>query len=160
MAQYGIYENETKNLLQYFLGAELSTEKYSEREVLHMKDVRNLVWISLSITSILSILLLIGVKKTKQRKKEFILGGILTTILVLALIVALFTFSISFPAFHKILFTNNYWLLPADSLLIQMFPERFFIESIKQIILYSFTLSLLSIIIGILLPGEKNDKRT
>ncbi|MDP3728054.1 MAG: DUF1461 domain-containing protein [bacterium] len=160
MPQYQEYETELLNLLQYFKGEELNTENYSEKEIFHLKDVRKLMWVSFIITTLLSLLLIILITKNSQRKKEFLLGGVYTCILLILLIIVLLTFSTSFIAFHKIFFTNNLWLLPANSLLIQMFPERFFIESLKQIILYSFTLSLLSIIIGVFLQEKKHDKRT
>ena len=155
MPQYEIYKEQQENLLNYFQGAELEGP-YSEKERLHMKDVRNLIWSSW----ILILILIITIVYTKNPKKELYKGGIYTIILTILLSLTLLSFSTSFTIFHKLLFTNNLWLLPANSLLIQMFPERFFIQSTKQILLYTFILSLLAIILANKIPGEKHDKRT
>ena len=57
------YEKESNNLtisnniIDYFKGNELNQDYFSEKEVSHMNDVRNLVWISLII--LISLLILI-----------------------------------------------------------------------------------------------------
>jgi len=156
MPQYESYKEQQQNLLSYFQGTELNTESYSEREIFHLKDVRNLIWASW----LLLFLLLIPIFFSKNIKKELYKGGIYTIILTLLLTLTLLSFSTFFTFFHKILFTNDLWLLPANSILIQMFPQEFFIESTKQILLYTFIFSLLCIVLGHKIPGEKHGKRT
>ncbi len=160
MPQYESYMEQQENLLYYFQGAELQKENYSEREILHLKDVRNLIWSSWILIFLLLIPIIYSSFKKKDLKKELYKGGIYTLVLTFLLGLALLSFSSSFTLFHELLFTNDLWLLPADSLLIQMFPQEFFIESTKQILLYSFIFSLFIIIVGYKVPGEKHGKRT
>lgn len=160
--EYKEYKEHITNLLSYFKGAELEKENYSEREILHLKDVRKLIWASIIITILLLGIITLSIKKNtkEQNKKELIRGGIYSIILSILISLTLLSFSASFVTFHELLFTNNLWLLPANAVLIQMFPQEFFIESTKQILLYSFILSLTSIALGIKIPGEKHGKRT
>ena len=160
---YELYNQEIDNLLEYFTGGELDKENYSEEEILHLADVKKLIWISLALLCLGAILMGISfLKDTKEHcQKECVKRGIYTVILIILLSFTFFNFSSAFTIFHKILFTNNYLLLPAESLLIQMFPERFFIESTKQIILYSLIFSILCIGIGCLPRSKKDEhKRT
>ena len=144
------YEKESNNLtisnniIDYFKGNELNQDYISEKEVSHMNDVRNLVWISLIILISLLILIIF----LKKSPKEVFYAGIISLMLTMLLILIFFSFSSSFIYFHKIFFTNNNWLLPASSTLIQTFPESFFQNATKQIILYNIILSLFALIIG------------
>ncbi len=158
---YALYEEQVDNLLDFFKGGTLDEKNYSEREILHLGDVRNLIWMSLALLIFLSILCISSLrKKTKeQMKKECILGGLYTLLGIVLLSLTLLGFSYVFTIFHQIFFTNDLWLLPANSLLIQMFPERFFIESTKQILLYSLIFSLLSIALGIFPRRKKYGRR-
>jgi len=134
-------KSEIKDLLNYFTGSELKTE-YSIEEIIHLKDVRNLIWLSWGLIILLSITLFFS------STKDFIYGGIISLIITLFLPIIFLSFENSFILFHKLLFTNNYWLLPSSSKLIQMFPEKFFIESSKQLIFNNLILSLFTIILG------------
>lgn len=160
VVNYISHEETITNLLSYFQGQELEETSYSQREVLHLKDVRTLIWASWTFIIIFSLLIIYLLIKNKNYKKELYKGGIYSLITIAIFSFSLLFFTQFFTLFHEILFTNDLWLLPTDSLLIQMFPERFFIQSTKQILLYSLILSLLCIIIGGIIPGENNDKRT
>jgi hypothetical protein len=50
-------------------------------------------------------------------------------VLVLAVAAALLDFSAFFAAFHGVFFKSGTWLFPFDSLLIRLFPERFWVTS-------------------------------
>ena len=163
MLNYETYEREVQNLKAFFIWGELEEENYSEREIIHLKDVRRLIWLSIILLILFTIPCIISLlKDTKEHiRKECFKGGIYSLIILVGISLVLLSFSHTFILFHKILFTNDYWLLPADALLIQMFPEEFFIRSTKQILLYSAIFSLLSILIGIFARGKKHDsKRT
>lgn len=150
-------EQEVSNLQNYFISKNLNSTNYSEEEVLHLKDVRNLILISLIINIILLVLIIIFSFQTKNLSKEFIYGGIYSIILIFILSLTLISFSDSFITFHKLLFTNNYWLLPENSTLIQMFPETFFNEALKQILFNSVIFSLGSVAIGYKLKPFQNN---
>jgi integral membrane protein (TIGR01906 family) len=157
---YTQHEQVIENLLSYFKGGTLHTEEYSEREILHLRDVRNLIWTSWFLILLCTVAIIYASKK-QNLKKELKKGAYYTGIAIILLSLIFLNFSDAFITFHKIIFTNDYWLLPETSLLIQMFPERFFIESTKQILLYSLILTLFTYILAVKIPGGKNDhKRT
>ena len=145
---YGFYKNQGScdercgEVIKYFFFSDL---ELSEKELMHMEDVRILVWSSIFISFVLFGFALFS------KKSDFLYGGIITLGLVLLLLLfILLDFSKSFEIFHKILFRNDFWLLPPDSALIQMFPSDFFYKACVRIILYSITFSGLSILRGIL----------
>lgn len=129
---------------------------YSEREILHMKDVRTLfigaLWIRRA--SILLGLLLLGILIWK--KQDFIrtfvrsivgtFGALLSAAAVLALLISS-NFSRAFTAFHKLFFSNSLWLLdPEEDWVIRLLPEEFFL-SMCIAIAVTFTISVLCVLV-------------
>lgn len=140
--------NNTTNLLEYLTNkAELNTTWFSEKDILHMKDVRTLYNVSFNlmiffiIIFILSTILIALVYKnytmfyiTKTFNKALLAFIIL--IIVLAGIIS-YNFNSFWIKFHQLLFSNDLWLLsPDESNLIKMVPEEFFISLITTIILH------------------------
>lgn len=140
--------NNTTNLLEYLTNkAELNTTWFSEKDILHMKDVRTLYNVSFNlmiffiIIFILSTILIALVYKnytmfyiTKTFNKTLLAFIIL--IIVLAGIIS-YNFNSFWIKFHQLLFSNDLWLLsPDESNLIKMLPEKFFISLITTIILH------------------------
>lgn len=140
--------NNTTNLLEYLTNkAELNTTWFSEKDILHMKDVRTLYNVSFNlmiffiIIFILSTILIALVYKnytmfyiTKAFNKTLLAFIIL--IIVLAGIIS-YNFNSFWIKFHQLLFSNDLWLLsPDESNLIKMVPEKFFISLITTIILH------------------------
>ena len=140
--------NNTTNLLEYLTNkAELNTTWFSEKDILHMKDVRTLYNLSFNlmiffiIIFILSTILIALVYKnytmfyiTKTFNK--ILLAFIILIIVLAGIIS-YNFNSFWIKFHQLLFSNDLWLLnPDESNLIKMVPEKFFISLITTIILH------------------------
>ena len=140
--------NNTTNLLEYLTNkAELNTTWFSEKDILHMKDVRTLYNVSFNlmiffiIIFILSTILIALVYKnytmfyiTKTFNK--ILLAFIILIIVLAGIIS-YNFNSFWIKFHQLLFSNDLWLLsPDESNLIKMVPENFFISLITTIILH------------------------
>ncbi len=112
-------------------------ELFNERELAHLKDVRDLIqrayqaqWASLAY--ILGYLLLgfIWLKKASLRwvARGLFFGGLFTIFLfVFAGAWALVDFDSFFLVFHLASFRNELWILdPAKDYLIAMFPEGFF----------------------------------
>ena len=115
---------------------ELSEANFSGRERMHMVDVKNLVSLCKTVMCASWALAAAGVLavciKEKWRAAALLLGGawralgaMAGAILLIAAICAV-NFTWAFTLFHKILFTNDLWLLSASSTLIRMFPEDFF----------------------------------
>jgi len=120
------FNNENSVTIKDETGANLNNF-FTEEEILHMIDVKRimrLVFILLIFALITTFALL---KKIRFRIVSnslifsFILMSIIGTILY-------FNFERSFYVFHKILFRNQYWLLPENTMLIRMFPENFFYD--------------------------------
>mgnify|MGYP001006075199 FL=1 len=140
--------NNTTNLLEYLTNkAELNTTWFSEKDILHMKDVRVLYNVSFNlmiffiIIFILSTILIALVYKnyamfyiTKTFNKTLL--AFILLVIVLAGIIS-YNFTSFWIKFHQLLFANNLWLLsPEESNLIKMVPEQFFISLITTIILH------------------------
>jgi len=127
---------------------------FTENERSHLQDVQHRI-VFLKYLGILSIVALIIIifrirYKSKQwnsfapaLKKIFFYSAISA----FALIVLLFLLSLSFPAFfeafHKVLFPAGNYAFPSDSLLITMFPEKFFQDYAMKMLFHSAVLSLI-----------------
>lgn len=128
---------------------------YNQREIDHMVDVRALYLKVLGIRDILSVIGLADILalcffKRKRAVKDLQFGltwasiGLGAAVLVLGSF-AVINFDAFWTAFHKVFFTNDLWLLdPNTDNLINMVPERFFIDLILMIAIH-FGLVLLSI---------------
>lgn len=120
---------------------------YSERELLHMLDVQNILkttflsrLVSIIIAAILICILLIMYFKTSTPKLKVKLENticnsmIQTTIaswVIIGILIGLISinFNKAFIYFHKLLFTNDLYLLnPRYDKLIVLLPEEFFIK--------------------------------
>ena len=159
-SEVDFYEEEVDNLLSYFKGGDLDEERYSGEEVIHLKDVKNLIWLSLALALILFLLLSYfeGTFSWKKRRDFFLYGGILNFLSLLLLTIILSSFEFFFRIFHEILFWNDYWLLPLDSTLIQMFPENFFIGAVVRIVLYMGIFSISFVTISLIFRWKANEK--
>jgi len=140
--------NNTTNLLEYLTNkAELNTTWFSEKDILHMKDVRTLYnvsfytmifFIALFIITTILIIMLSKHKTMFYITRTFnkTLLAFIILIIVLAGIIS-YNFNSFWIKFHQLLFSNDLWLLsPDESNLIKMVPEKFFISLITTIILH------------------------
>ena len=140
--------NNTSNLLDYLNSkAELNTSWFTEKDILHMKDVKTLYNVSfytmiffIAIFIISTILIMFLYKNytmfyiTRTFNKTLL--AFIVLIIVLAGIIS-YNFNSFWIKFHQLLFSNDLWLLsPDESNLIKMVPEEFFISLITTIILH------------------------
>ena len=139
--------NNTSNLLDYLNGkAELNASWFSEKDILHMKDVKTLYNISfytmifIAVFIISTILIMVLYKNhtmfyiTRTFNKTLL--AFIALIIVLAGVIS-YNFNSFWIKFHQLLFSNDLWLLsPDESNLIKMVPEEFFISLITTIILH------------------------
>lgn len=133
--------------------AEVNGEKrevFTERETLHMVDVRSLyehAMLARNICGIVSLVLFTGIvflcKKDRYEVLKdgfenglFMIGSCVVCILVWAVA----DFNNFWMDFHYLFFDNDLFLLdPANSIMINMFPESFFFDLVLLIIV-SFVL--------------------
>ncbi len=147
------------NLSNYLTkGGELDQSLYTGREIIHLEDVRDIVAMA-SYSLVIMLLLSIGVTAYFFVSKEFralgnayLMGGVLALVISVAIAVAaIMSFSDLFVVFHKLLFSNNFWQLPASTMLIQLFPEEFFVAASRRIITSCLLLSAFSVVKGLVL---------
>ncbi len=116
-------------------------EIFSENEIDHMSDVAQLVrkgFYTLVLVFIILLIIYIFFKFLGSPEVFYSLfrGGAVFSMIflfILALLI-LIDFTVNFLYFHNIFFPQGNFIFPANSLLVQIFPERFF----KEIIIYIF----------------------
>lgn len=135
-------------------------EFYSQREILHMKDVKILFGYGMAcrricmITSILLLFVLLIRKVPFIRTLvRCIVGTFLSLLGILggfALVVSA-DFNRAFLTFHKIFFNNDLWLLdPEKDWVIRLLPQGFFMD-MAIVILVVFSLSILAVLTACIL---------
>lgn len=108
---------------------------FNEKELLHMKDVKNIFKYVIYVSIIFSVLIFLLIKKDDL---PYIFLYSLIPVGIFILIVLIFSFDKSFTIFHKIFFRNELWLLdPEKDRLIVLLPIEFFIRSFSRIIYFT-----------------------
>lgn len=150
------------------------TEPFSERELQHMRDVRDLVralGTSRFIFGALAIILM-GItwltSGRSEKRNQFLLwllrglaeGACLLLLLAGVLVVwGVIDFDGLFILFHRVMFSNQLWLLdPREHLLIMLMPTDFFIWYAQQILLAWLPILLLAVVTlaaAVRLSGKK-----
>ncbi|RMD58438.1 DUF1461 domain-containing protein [Candidatus Woesearchaeota archaeon] len=113
----------TAQLFDYFFGLAPIPSVFNEREVSHLRDVRNLLWLSffvLIFAFILSFSGILAYGRVVVRNGFLILLGAA----ILGLIVP---FNSLFWYFHLVFFPQGNWIFPANSTLITFYPSDFFL---------------------------------
>lgn len=124
---------------------------FSEKEIVHMMDVSNLVKL---LTILFGFLFFSCVflyfflrKKSFHFESRLLLTSIILSISMPVII--LFNFEPMFTLFHHLTFHNDFWLLdPSKDLLINIFPLSFFIIQFAKVSLMTF-LELLVLYFGL-----------
>ncbi len=111
---------------------------FNPREVLHMRDVKRLVWIVYGVATVSGIYLLlvtgVGIIIRPQFPREVarlcVWGGGLTIGLVAAVgLFALVGFDTLFLKFHQFSFSNDLWQLNERDYLLLLFPQEFWLDA-------------------------------
>jgi len=131
------YVSYTGQIVRYFFrkGTLYITDKngnvienfFSKREIIHMQDVKNIIKLTLFVlfsSFIISFIFILYLEDKRFIFRYASIGALIFVLLTVVLVTL--NFDSTFTLFHKILFRNNFWLLPENSMLIQMFPESFF----------------------------------
>ena len=144
-----------------------SFELFNQREILHLKDVKGLIWLDyrLSMGMLLYVLAYAGVilfwrKDWRQLAWGVVGGSGLTLALMLALgLGALFNFDQLFLQFHFISFANELWRLdPAKDYLIMLFPQGFWYDATLFCVLTTVSMAIIAggVAGGYLLASRKS----
>jgi integral membrane protein (TIGR01906 family) len=128
---------------------------YEERELSHMKDVKDLtqsvlnVWYLLIALFALVIVFFWNNGGLQELWKAISLGGWVTIGLVVLVILGVFlNFDALFTGFHKIFFHGDTWLFLYSNTLIRLFPERLWQDVFLFIGGFSLFFSALAIFFG------------
>ena len=120
---------------------------FNQKEIDHMVDVKNLIKTTILFERVGLTLLIIffvfylfreGYISFYENLKiimlvSFLIWSILLFLIVFGMIV---DFNYTFTLFHKIMFTNDLWILdPNSDFLIMIYPQRFFLEISAAIII-------------------------
>lgn len=141
--QDGVYGDMATKLVAYMDGTSdaLDDSLFTERERLHMVDVRGLfeggrtlaivcAWGALAM----AVLTLLAGGRMALGKGIHIGVGFFIGLLVGMIAWAAIDFTGWFTAMHELVFTNDLWLLdPNESMLINMLPEVFFFKAAQSI---------------------------
>ena len=144
--------NATSELWNYMqFRSEFTSPFFSSRDQLHMVDVR-LLFLHLNYVLYVSVIILLVTLLYQYtfHRKEFVFfvfdllyssSSLSFFFIVFFLLLGVF-FDYSFALFHRLFFSNNYWLLdPAVDKLVVLYPEAFFQNIFFCIILVAFLLS-------------------
>lgn len=117
---------------------------FTEDEINHMKDVKNIFSV---VNLIYFISLIFAFFKRKEIKSHEIRKASLLVIIFIIILVSavIINFDYAFVLFHKVLFRNNLWLLPEDSSLIKLFPSNIFFDFTIIWFISAFIIALLLI---------------
>ncbi|MAG50369.1 hypothetical protein CL621_01850 [archaeon] len=151
-------DNLSSGLITYLEGkSELKNKIFSNKESLHLIDVKNLIKKSFSLfyvvfAAFILLLMYSLYKKDKKTGNVFIFGGILTLLLILVIfLLAKISFDYLFTQFHYLSFDNELWLLNEKDILINLFPIGIFYDFLMRIILNNCFFAFGSIVFGIFL---------
>jgi integral membrane protein (TIGR01906 family) len=121
-------------------------EAFSEKELLHMQDVRNLFSLCRPLFLFCTLIVVMCLALSLFRFKAllaFLARGYVRISLIIAALGAALTvwasvdFISLFKLFHRLFFTNDLWLLnPKQDLLLQLMPTSFFVGYAARIGLY------------------------
>lgn len=141
---------------------------FNQREITHMVDVQQLYLTSHQVRNIgfaFFIILLVGLRFFAGREfSTYWARGYLTGAAALLGILIFLAAAISrdflkfWDAFHRVLFTNDLWLLnPETDILIQMVPEKFFFDLVVSIlVIFTLITVFIGVIAGVIIKKAKD----
>ena len=149
------------------IGGRSDIPVFNERECLHMADCKALFvsalhmrFVCIVLWIVLFVMLLItGRGNLRLIAHDMLIGCIIlaSCIIILVMICAI-DFEKYFTIFHQIFFNNDLWILnPATDNLINMVPQRFFIDTAIMIAIY-YGISIAIVIIASLIILKITDK--
>ncbi len=115
------------------------TDFYTEREILHMIDVKRLMartfdagWAALGF--IIAFVAVIVWRRRREAptalaRSTLSACGVVALLVVVLGIIGISGFDSAFRQFHLLFFTNDLWQLSSRDGLIQLFPQRFFFDT-------------------------------
>ncbi|MBW3004282.1 DUF1461 domain-containing protein [Candidatus Woesearchaeota archaeon] len=130
-----------KDMTEYFKTETVpaSFEEFSEKELVHLEDVRKVINYLIDLLMVLTVLFIILLNFAENKQEIFFYGGIITIVLP---ILFFLPFDTLFTQMHNIFFAKGSWVFPADALLVNLYQVEFFYAFAKGIVLRGFCLGL------------------
>lgn len=139
---------------------------FNEREIIHLKDVKDMVQASylIQILSAIYALAFLGITITifkKDRRKRFgqalvVGGGVTILLFIIVGISSMLDFDQIFLQFHLVTFANEFWMLdPSQDYLIRMFPQGFFFDLVVLVAAMTVGEAILIGVSGLLLRRRR-----
>ncbi len=161
------YQDELDGQIRYADVSRSSVAFFTENEISHMVDVRNLIFKilllfygSLLVLIVLLILLLILERKHARRLRGTGLVFVISSSAVLFIFIILYILSMNFSHlfdnFHLIFFPQGNFMFDSNSLLITLFPFNFFYQYFTRLVISSIVLSFIFLFIGIFILNIHN----
>lgn len=123
----------TEQALGFLSGKNNLPSQMTSAEISHMQDVKNLFvtgeWmLAISVMILIAIYFILKSTKNLQNYWRGLRAGSILAIAMIILLGAamLLDFENIFIRFHQVFFPQGNWTFPADSLMIQIFPESLF----------------------------------
>lgn len=134
------------------------TPLYNERELSHMRDVRDVFGNARAVMAgMIVFIILTGwlVSRKPDSLPGFLRslawGSALTILLIILVFVGIMTgFDALFENFHHLFFTGDSWLFYADDSLIRLFPEQLWIDGFTLAAILTAVLAFLIFLVSIL----------
>lgn len=150
-----------QNIIDYFQNrSALSSVLLSPQAVTHLADVRMLIYLTCAATIGL-IVWLTWLLSSKKRHaligKSLLISAVLNLAIMAALLIITTTsFAEGFVLFHQLVFRNTLWLFPPNDLLIQLFPEQFFVAFLTSVLhTYAITAAILGLLGYVIIKIQK-----
>lgn len=164
-SKLGVNATAASNVVSFVNGKSSLSGKFGYDESSHLEDVKSLLTSVKHLYHAAIVLLAAAViylfrtrKFLKLMPKIFVISGAVSLLLLLVLFLLSLNFSTLFGILHKPFFASGTWLFPADSLLIQLFPEQFFSDFARTFFLLLLVNSSAFLIIGLFIKKRLKDK--
>ncbi|MBS3137363.1 DUF1461 domain-containing protein [Candidatus Woesearchaeota archaeon] len=158
-----VVDNATIDLFLYLNNNQqnITSQFFSDRDKLHLVDVKHLIRFSKIVYTIILILFISSLIALfyfyrHKFKKSFAKILIFASLLYIFLFITIAanqtneTFQKKFIGIHYILFDNDYWILsPEKDNLINLFPEQFWYDIVQKILKDTLLYAVFLLIIGI-----------
>ena len=144
-----VVDNQSKKLIGFLCcGQELDRDFFTERERLHLSDVKKIITLNqvasvLLVGLILAGFLILVLKKDEKELAKTVMGASAITIfaLIFLWLSSYLNFEWFFLKFHYLTFDNDLWQLPENSNLIKLFPQQFFVNFANRIAIQTLIIS-------------------
>ena len=133
-----------QELVEFYRSGKQHSLPLSLDEMEHIKDVKEVldrVHVAFQSLALLGLLVAVAILLRTKGYGPYILkysrsvlfsAGIASAGILLMLVASLGFFQIFFAGMHQALFLEGTWVFPKNSLLIQLFPQQFFIDFAKE----------------------------